>query len=311
MVERDHQGKLPLQPTRYQALVVCCAALLAPRLALASVITGTVVGEGSRPLAGAVVEVVRDNAEALCAITSAADGSFSLPCAASGRYTVRASFGHLRSWQIDDVELDPGREVHLNFVLLPVASENPTDARSDDAPNFWSRRLPNPVLTTWQGHWITLRITAIVVAGISFVLGAVTMVAIGRRFGVQRRRLSDGEVGEMILNPHMPVVGERITPVAVTGARGAAAGISYGADEIAAALAARHYGLVFAALVAAPGLFALFGTALAVAMLIEHELYLLYGMLLVPTGFVLTPIIIGIQALRRGRKLRRMFRETT
>jgi hypothetical protein len=77
--------------------------------------------------------------------------------------------------------------------------------------------------------------------------------------------------------------------------------VSYDADELAAALAARHYGAVFVALVVAPGLFALFALALVLAMLVGQELYLLCGMLVVPAGFVLTPIVIGIQAFSRCR----------
>jgi hypothetical protein len=89
-----------------------------------------------------------------------------------------------------------------------------------------------------------------------------------------------------------------VTPVAV-GARGASATVSFGADEIAAAIAERRYGLVFASLVIAPGLFALASLGLAVAMLLGQEAWLLYGMLLVPAGFVLTPLVIGIQAVAR------------
>ena len=77
--------------------------------------------------------------------------------------------------------------------------------------------------------------------------------------------------------------------------------MSYGADEIVAALRDRRYGLLLLALVIAPGFFALFSLALALAMLIGQEAYLLYGMLLVPAGFLLTPLIIGIQALVRLR----------
>jgi hypothetical protein len=75
--------------------------------------------------------------------------------------------------------------------------------------------------------------------------------------------------------------------------------VSFGADEIAAALAARRYGLVFMALVLAPLLFALFSIAFEVAMLVGQESYLLYAGLLIPAGFLLTPIVIGRQARQR------------
>jgi hypothetical protein len=213
---------------------------------------------------------------------------------------VRASFGDLQPWQIDDVELGPGYEVHLNFLLLAVASTVPATS-STEVAGFWSSRLPNPVLVIWQGNPITLRLLAVAVAVVSFSLGALTMMLLGRRFGVETRQLSAGEVGDMVLNPIMPTAGERVSPIAVTGASGAAASVSYGADEIAAALAARRYGLVLVSLVVAPGLFALFSLALSTAMLVGQEMYLFYGMLLIPIGFVLTPAIIGVQAYQRGR----------
>ena len=63
------------------------------------------IGEGARPVAGAEVRVA--GADPPCATTTAADGTFSLPCPAPGRHVVRASFGDLRPWEIGDVELGP------------------------------------------------------------------------------------------------------------------------------------------------------------------------------------------------------------
>jgi hypothetical protein len=289
---------------RVGALLAGAGVLFAfPPACGAAVITGSVIGEGARPIAGATVAVVRHAAEPPCAATTAADGSFALTCSATGRYAVRASAGDLRPWQIDDVELGPERSIHLNFMLLPAtgtAAAAPSDA-SAAAAGFWSRPVPNPVLATWGGHAVTLRVLAAATACVAFVLGAATVIALGRRFGVETRRLSAGEVGDMILNPHMPTVGERVTPVAVAGARGAAASVSYGADEIAAALAAGRYGVVFVALAVVPGLFAVLTLAMAVAMLVNQEWYLLLGMLLVPAGFLLTAVMIGAQAWTRSR----------
>ena len=280
------------------------AAFSSPLLATESTtITGSVIGEGTRPVAGATVEVVTTPSEPACATTTAADGTFSLACMATGPHVVRASFGDLRPWEVADVELGPGHEIHLNFMLLPANWTTAAQAATvdaSDAPGFWTQRVPNPVLASWRQRPITLRAVAIAVAPISFLLGALTMMALGRRFGVETRRLSAGEVGEMVLNPNMPTVGERVTPVAVAGARGASATVSYGADEIAAALAARRYGLLFAALIVAPALFGLFSLAMALAMLIGQETYLLCAMLLVPVGFLVTPIIIFVQACNRG-----------
>jgi hypothetical protein len=220
---------------------------------------------------------------------------------------VRASLGDLHPWEIADIELGPDREVHLNFMLLPASAMAPQafPPRGEaETVGFWSRPVPNPIVATWHGRALTLRIIAIAVGAVSFVLGAATMLALGRYFGVETRRLSAGEVGDMVLNPHRPGAGERVTPIAVVGARGASATVGFGADEIAGALAARRYGTVFLALVVAPGWFALFALALATAIMIDQELYLFCAMLLVPAGFVFTSIMIGIQALGRGRAIR-------
>jgi hypothetical protein len=271
----------------------------------AAVITGSVIGEGAHPVAGATVQVVSTPPDERCQTTTAVDGTFSHTCAAIGRYVVRASFADLRPWEVADVELGPGHEIHLNFMLLPATTTAPVGGLPSDAPSpggLWSQRVPNPVVFTWSDRAITLRLFAIVVGAVSFVVGALTMLALGRRFGIETRRLSAGEVGDMILNPHRPTAGERVTPIAVVGARGASATVSYDADGIAAALAARRYGLVFVALVVAPGLFALFALGLAVAMLVGQEWYLLCGMLLVPAGFVVTSVVIGVQAFARREK---------
>jgi hypothetical protein len=265
----------------------------------AATLTGTVIGEGARPIAGAVVQVVRSGGETACATNTAADGTFVLPCSATGRHAVRASFGDLRPWTIDDVELGPDLEPHLNFMLLPATAVTADDVPVGEPDGFWTRRIPNPVLGSWGDRPVTLRMLAIVVAALSFPLGAATMLALGRRFGIETRRLAPDEVADLVVNPSLPSVGERLTPIATVGARGASASVTYGADEIAVALAEKRYALVFASLVIAPGLFALFSLALALAMLIGQEAWLLYGMLLVPAGFVLTPIMIALQAVRR------------
>ena len=184
-------------------------------------------------------------------------------------------------------------------MLLPAAVDGAVSPVPEQTPGFWTRPVPNPVLATWRDHPVTLRALAIVVAPVAFVLGALTMVALGRRFGIETRRLTPDEVGDMVLNPHMPGVGPRTTPIATIGARGASASISYDSDEIAAALAERRYGLVLVALVVAPGFFALATLGMGLAMSIGQESWLLCGMLLIPAGFVLTPIMIGVQAVTR------------
>src|SRR5262245_27602942 len=85
--------------------------------AQAAVISGVVIGEGARRIGGALVEVVKPASGTPCETRSADDGTFKLPCDASGVPTVRASFEGLRPWEIADVELAADREVYLNFVL--------------------------------------------------------------------------------------------------------------------------------------------------------------------------------------------------
>jgi hypothetical protein len=272
--------------------------LAAATTAHAAVIAGTVIGEGARPIAGATVYVV--GALPPCTTTSGSDGTFSFSCEATGVHAVRATFGDLRPWQIDDIALAPDADVHLNFLLLPATAPTlPASPAVTAEPGFWSRPVPNPVLTTWGERPITLRLLAIVVAATCFPLGGLTMLALGRRFGVRTRSLSAGEVGDMILNPVRPTVGERTTPIATVGARGAEATVSFGADEIATALAEKRWGVVLASLVVAPGLFAASTLGFVLALLVGQETWLLAAMLLVPAGFVVTAVVIGVQALRR------------
>ena len=279
--------------TILRALVALGAIALSTATASAVTITGSVIGEGARPIAGATVFVV--GALPPCTTTTGPEGTFSFSCEATGTRTVRATFGDLRPWQVDDVPLEPNADVHLNFMLLPATAATPPAAEE----GLWTRPVPNPVVATWGERPITLRALAIVVAVVSFPLGALTMLALGRRFGVQTRRLSADEVGDMVLNPVRPTVGERTTPIATVGAGGAKATVSYGVDEIATAVAARRWGLVLTALVVVPGLFAAATLGFGVALLVGQETWLLAAMLLVPAGFLLTAVVIGVQALGR------------
>lgn len=290
-----------------RVVVASMLLLLGASGATAALLSGNVVGPDGRPFGSAIVEVVTPNGERRCATVSAPDGRFALPCDAVGPHTVRASSGTLQPWEIADVELAPDRTLELNFLLRSADVDSGTSIpmSADPEPGgFWTRRLPNPVVGHWGATPVTLRAVAVAVAVIAFVLGALTMVALGRRIGVEYRRLSPDEVGDMVLNPQRPAVGERLTPIAVVGGHGAEARISYGADEIAAALAAGWYGVVFVALVIAPGLFALCALAFAFALLAGQEACLFYAMLMVPAGFVLTALIIGVQAALLARRTR-------
>ena len=87
---------------RRLAFHIACWAFAAAA-AQAATITGTVVGEGMHPVAGALVEVVRPASAPPCRTRTAADGTFSFTCAADGPHAVRASFADLRPWQADAV----------------------------------------------------------------------------------------------------------------------------------------------------------------------------------------------------------------
>lgn len=269
----------------------------------AALLTGTVIDAGGRPVAGAAVQVVGASGDPSCTALTAADGTFSLHCAVSGRRAVRASRDDLQAWEIDDVELGPEREVYLNFMLRSPNAAIPLAAPAQ-VDGLWSRYVPNPTLFQWRESPITLRMLAIATAVASFLLGACAMIWVGRRFGVETRRMAAGEVGDMALNPHIPAAGQRVAPVAVAGARGASVGIRVSVEEIAGALSTRQYGLVLVALVVAPGLFAVFSLALATAMLVGHERYLLVAMLFVPAAFLLVPLGIGFRAVAEARSQR-------
>ncbi len=291
---------------RYALILVCHLLFAEATLGdTPASITGMVIGDDGLPVGGATVHVEPRAGERPCAARTAADGAFSLRCDVSGRHVVRASCDGRIPWEIGDVELGPERTVYLNFMLRSAAGSAAAEPRPEHgahATAFWTRPLPNPVLLTWNGRALYLRHLAIGVAAVSFVLGTLTMLAVGRHVGVGVRRLSAEEVGDQVLNPPMPGPGERVQPIATIGARGTSATVAFGADEIAAALHARRYGLVLASLVIAPLLFASFAAALAVAMLVGQEHYLFAMSLLVPAGFVLTAAIIGVQGIRRSRR---------
>jgi len=81
------------------------------------------------------------------------------------------------------------------------------------------------------------------------------------------------------------------------GARGVEWSTSYGAEEIAAAVKARRWGLVLASLLA-PVLIGVATLGFSLALLVGQPRYLFGLMLLVPAGFVVTPLVLVVQALR-------------
>jgi hypothetical protein len=212
--------------------------------------------------------------------------------------TLRASRDGLEPWTVE-ATLAADAALHLNFMLRPPQGSGAAGSTPAERDVSSARVIPNPVVVRWGERMFSLRMVAAATAAITFVVGGFVMLAIGRRFGVATRTLSSEEVADLVTNPLMPSVGERRHPVAAVGARGAAAEVSFGADEIVAALAAGPYGLVALALVVVPTLLATSSLAFAVAMLVGQETYLLYAALLVPLGFVGTALVIGAQAFTR------------
>lgn len=264
----------------------------------AAVITGSVIGVGGQPVSGATVEVV--DATPPCATHTGDDGSFRLECEVAGRHALRASFGALTPWQIDDVELAADHTLHLNF-LLRAADSGPGPAEAAPLPppaEGLARPLGNPAVATWLGQAITLRLAGVIVAAAGFLLGAALMIGIGRHLGIEQRQLSTAETADLVVNARRRI-GQRLTPMAA-GARGSGATISYGVDEIAALFAERRHGVLAAALLA-PLSFALSTLGFAVAMLVGQPLYLFLAMLIVPTAFVVTPLVIFAKARAAAR----------
>jgi hypothetical protein len=274
---------------------VILLAVAAPAVAAPAVITGTVLGKDLRPLPGASVAVV----DAGCETVSDAEGTFRLRCEASGPRRVRVFTGAgLASEQ--EVELGPDRLVHLNFLLAPPPAAAPAPPPPDG-----ETRLPNPVLTTLGGQPVTLRALGVVMAVAGFLLGFLAMLVVGRGLGlaVEKRSLTPGEVGDLVFNPNRALGPDRVQPVAVVGARGASYSLSYGVEEIEAAFRAGKRGLVAASLIP-PLLVAVAVVGFALALLVGQPLYLFVGMMIVPLGFLATPVIIVVKARKSAAQKR-------
>jgi len=250
-----------------------------------TIITGAVLDQGLRPLAGARVQVIGED----CATTTRPNGAFELSCGATGVRALEASFGELPPARIEGVELGPDRLAQLTFLVRPAAAPAPAPAIGLGAP------LPNPVLTTWRGRPLTLRALGVVLAISGFVLGLAALLVVARRLGMNRRRLSEAEAADLVLNAGKALT-DRVHVVAY-GARGVEWSTSYGAEEIAAAVKARRWGLVLASLLA-PVLIGVATLGFSLALLVGQPRYLFGLMLLVPAGFVVTPLVLVVQALR-------------
>ena len=263
-------------------------ALAGPAIAAPAVITGTVLGPGLRPLAGASIAVVG----AGCETVSGADGTFTLRCEATGPKRVRAFAGGGPANE-QEVELGPDRMIHLNLLLAPPVVAAPAVPVDGSV-------LGNPVVTSVGGHPLTLRALGVVMAVAGFVLGFLAMLVVGRGLGlaVEKRRLDAGEVGELVLNAGK-LRSERLYPVAVVGAAGRSWSLSYGVDELAAAFAARRHAWIAASLVP-PILVAAAVVGFALALMVGQPLYLFVAMMVVPLGFVVTPVMIIVQARKRA-----------
>jgi hypothetical protein len=274
-------------------LIVALCAWAAPVWAEPALLTGNVVGEDLRPLPGAAVEVTGT----ACAAVTDVGGTFRLRCDGTGLRQVRA-WAEGRAVRIQEVELGPDRFVELHFLLarpmVPVAAQPAVTGL--EAP------LANPLLTTWGGFPITLRALGIVLAAGGFLLGFLAMRVVARGLGlvVQRRALSSSEVADLVMNAGK-VSTERVRPVAVTGATGASYSLSYGVDELAAAYAAGAHGWIALALLP-PLLVAVAGVGFALALLVGQPRWLFGAMLLVPLGFLVTPIIIVVKARQQARR---------
>src|ERR1700682_1875739 len=104
-------------------------------------ITGTVRDNKGLPLAGAVIQMIREGANQIVKQTySAADGSFSAKIPA-GRYSLKAIASGFSEVLFSSVQVSPSAEIAYRFNLEPVGSGRTlVDQRSDRDNVKWTLR---------------------------------------------------------------------------------------------------------------------------------------------------------------------------
>lgn len=103
-------------------------------------ITGTVRDNKGMPLAGALVQLIRESANQLAKETrTAADGSFSLRIPA-GRYSLKAIAAGFSEVLFSSVEVSPSAEIAYRFNLEPASGRTLVNQRADRDNVKWTLR---------------------------------------------------------------------------------------------------------------------------------------------------------------------------
>src|SRR5436309_9012270 len=104
-------------------------------------ITGTVRDNKGLPLAGAIIQLIRESANQIAKETrTTADGSFSLRIAA-GRYSLKAIAEGFSEVLFSSVQVSPSAEIAYRFNLEPVGSGRTLVEQRSDRDNVkWTLR---------------------------------------------------------------------------------------------------------------------------------------------------------------------------
>ena len=264
-----------------------------------SVLLGKVVGVDLQPIAGATIEVMREGSPG-CSGQSQRDGTFAVSCEIEGSYPLRVSQPGMQTQTTEPLPIE--RLPELTFVLLPEAplgvSGAPAAEVGDGGIGAWlSAPLPNAVMASVGGYLLTAR--ALGVAGaIALTLSTAFLVLfLGPRLGVRARRLSAQETGDLIFNQPLTPAIRRVQTVATLGATGTAWSMTYGVPELAAMIRAQQHALLLASL-ASPMLVGGATLGFLTAMLVEQPRYLFLVSLVIPTCFILMPVVFWLVARR-------------
>jgi hypothetical protein len=109
------------------------------------VVKGSVVDQNGKPLAGAVVTIVREGAnEVIKEVRSAANGSF-IAKVSPGRYIIRAVANGFSAFAFPAVQLNRSAELVYRFNLVPDSSGKTVPARRNDrnSPKWTLRSAQN------------------------------------------------------------------------------------------------------------------------------------------------------------------------
>lgn len=99
------------------------------------VVKGSVVDQNGKPLAGAIVTIVREGAKEIAKeVRSAADGSF-IAKVSPGRYIIRAVANGFGAFAFPAVQLNRSAELVYRFNLVPDSSGKTVPARRNDRDN--------------------------------------------------------------------------------------------------------------------------------------------------------------------------------